>query len=83
MLHVIDRGSIVDKELDIMCLTELYSALDETCPPGYTYMEKVYSTGRGGALAIIHQAELKLSTPPLPELCSFECLAVKFISPTP
>lgn len=44
----------VDQKLDFMCLTETwhkadaYSALNEACPPGYTYLEKARGTGRGG-----------------------------------
>ena len=65
-----------------MCLTETwhkpgeYSVLNEACPPGYNYMEKARSSGRGGGLAIIHRAEIK-SPLPMPEFSSMECLAFK------
>ncbi|XP_042559606.1 uncharacterized protein LOC122128826 [Clupea harengus] len=74
---------ILDKGLDFMRLTETwhkpgdYSVLNEACPPGYNYMEKACSSGRGGGLAIMHRAELKLSPLPMPDLSSMECLAFK------
>uniref|UniRef100_A0A8C2IIF8 Reverse transcriptase domain-containing protein n=1 Tax=Cyprinus carpio TaxID=7962 RepID=A0A8C2IIF8_CYPCA len=67
----------------MMCLTEtwhqpdVFSVLNETCPPGYCYLQKARSTGRGGGLAVIHRSDLILSPITLPELSSFECLAFK------
>lgn len=55
------QDHIMDKGIDFMCLTEtwqqpeVYCALNEACPPGYSYLEKSRSTGRGGGLAIIHR----------------------------
>ncbi|KAG2457069.1 SPG17 protein, partial [Polypterus senegalus] len=52
-----------EKGLDFMCLTETwhqseaYSALNEACPSGYSYLEAAHSTGRGGGLAIIYRQE--------------------------
>lgn len=37
----------------------------------------VASSGRGGGLAVIHQADLKLSSVPLPDLTSMECLGYR------
>lgn len=60
----------MDKGLDSMCITEtwhqpeVYSALNDACPPGYSYLEKARSTGRGGGLAIIHRQNLELSALP-------------------
>ena len=51
----------------------MFSVLDETCPPGYHYLQKACSTGRGGGLSVIYCDELDLSPLPLPELSSFEC----------
>lgn len=51
---------ILDKGLDLMCITEtwhqpdVYSTLNEPCPPGYGYLQKARSTGRGGGLLVIH-----------------------------
>lgn len=45
---------IFDQKLDFMCLTEtwhkseVYSALNEACPPGYTYLKKARGNGNGG-----------------------------------
>ncbi|XP_047193774.1 uncharacterized protein LOC118286550 [Scophthalmus maximus] len=66
-----------------MCLTETWhqpevnSALNEACPPGYSYVEAVRSTGRGGGLAVIHQQDLELSPISLPATSSCKCLAFK------
>lgn len=83
------QDHIMDKGIDFMCLTEtwqqpeVYCALNEACPPGYSYLEKSRSTGRGGGLAIIHRNELELSPLPLPVLSSFECLGFKCKPPLP
>lgn len=37
---------------------EIYSALNEACPPGYSYLEAAHITVRGGVLAIIHHWDL-------------------------
>ncbi|KAK2893970.1 hypothetical protein Q8A73_016454 [Channa argus] len=77
------HNHILENETDIICLTETwhkpeaYSVLNESCPPGYTYLEKARTTGRGGGLVIIHREDLKLSPLPLPKLSTFECLAIK------
>lgn len=55
----------------------VFSALNESCPPGYAYLEKARSTGRGGGLAAICRQDLELSSIPLPPLSTFECLAFK------
>uniref|UniRef100_A0A3B3Y420 Reverse transcriptase domain-containing protein n=1 Tax=Poecilia mexicana TaxID=48701 RepID=A0A3B3Y420_9TELE len=71
---------ICDKKVDILCLTETwhkpssYMALNEACPPGYTYLEKARTTGRGGGLAVFHRRDLPVTPLPLPELTTFESL---------
>ena len=71
-----------------MCITETwhqpdtFSSLNESCPPGYSYLQKARSTGRGGGLSVIHRSDLELSLQPLPELSSFECLAFKCKPPS-
>ncbi|CAL9705986.1 unnamed protein product [Knipowitschia caucasica] len=80
---------IVEKDIDIMCLTEtwqkpdVFSALNESCPPGYAYAERARTTGRGGGLAILHHSALKLTPIPLPNLTTFECLGLKGKYPLP
>ncbi len=80
---------ILDKCLDMMCITETwhqpdhFSTLNESCPQGYNYLQKARSTGRGGGLSVIHHSDLELSTQPLPALTSFECLAFKCKPPSP
>ena len=83
------HNHIQDKCLDIMCLTEtwhqpdVFSVLNETCPPGYCYLQQARSSGRGGGLAVIYRNHLTLSPLPLPELSSFECLAFNSKHPLP
>ncbi len=80
---------IMEKGLDLMCLTEtwhqpeVYSPLNEVCPPGYSYLEKARTTGRGGGLAIIYRQKVELYPLPLPILSSFECFAFKCKPPFP
>ena len=80
---------IREKGLDFMCLTEtwhqpeVYSALNEACPPGYSYLEAARRTGRGGGLAVIHKQDLELSPMVLPTTSSFECLAFTCKPPHP
>ena len=87
-----NKGTLIEehireKGLDFMCLTEtwhqpeVYSALNEACPSGYSYLEAARSTGHGGGLAVIHTQDLELSPIPLPATSSCECLAFKFKPP--
>ena len=79
---------ILDKCLDYTCITETwhqpntFSSLNESCPQGYSYLQKARSTGRGGGRPVIYRSDLKLSLQPLPELSSFECLHLN-VSPLP
>lgn len=72
-----------------MCLTEswqqpdVYSVLNETCPPGYCYLQKARFTGRGGGLAVIYHSYLELSPLTILELSSSECLAFSCKPPFP
>ncbi|KAL7845322.1 hypothetical protein AOLI_G00235140 [Acnodon oligacanthus] len=61
----------------------MFSTLNETCPSGYSYLQKAHSTGRGGGLATIYRSDLDLSYLPLPELSSCECLAFRSKQPSP
>ncbi|KAK7879820.1 hypothetical protein WMY93_033509 [Mugilogobius chulae] len=74
---------ILDKEIDIMCLTEtwqqpdVYSVLNEACPPGYSYLEKARTTGRGGGLAVFYRSSMELSPLSVPNVNSFESMVFK------
>jgi len=65
---------IFDQKLDFMCLTEtwhkseVYSALNEDFPPGYSYLEKARGNGRGGGLAVIYRSDFHLSLVTVPKL---------------
>lgn len=80
---------ILEKGLDLIGLTETWHkpgafyVLNESCPPGYCYLQKARSTGRGGGLSVIYCSDLELSLLPLPELSSFDCLVFKCKSPSP
>ncbi|KAG8008872.1 Rab3 GTPase-activating protein catalytic subunit [Nibea albiflora] len=56
---------------------DVFSALNETCSNGFCYLQRARTSGRGGGLAVIHRSDLYISSLPLPELSSFECLAFK------
>lgn len=69
---------LMDCNTDILCLTETwhrhgaYHTLNETCPPGYTYIEKARCSGRGGGLAVLYRVDLKISLLSLPSVpCVF------------
>ncbi len=74
---------VVDKELDFFCLCETwhqtndYLNLNICAPPGYTYIDRPRSTGRGGGLAVIYRSDVVLTEVSLPCFSSFECLAFK------
>lgn len=79
----LNHNHILEKGIDIICLSETwhnpvaYSVLNEACPPGYTYLEKAWTTGHGGGLVVIHSKIWNCHHSPLPKLSTFECLAVK------
>lgn len=70
-----------------MCLTEtwpqpeVYSALNEAGPPGYSYLETSRRTGCRGGLAIIHCQDLGFSPDLLPATSSCKCLTFKWKPP--
>lgn len=65
---------IIDKKLDFLCLTETWQnqqdffALNQATPPGYVYLHKPRSTGRGGGLAVIHRAGIRVREIPSPNI---------------
>lgn len=73
---------ILAQEIDL-CLTEtwqrpeVYSVLNETCPTGYSYIERAHSTGRGGGPAVYYLTGIHLTAVPLPTFSSFECLGLR------
>ncbi|XP_059188467.1 uncharacterized protein LOC131971162 [Centropristis striata] len=80
---------IVDRKLDILCLTETwqqpndFSHLNEAVPPGFSFISKPRATGRGGGLALLHRDHIKATAVTVPHHSSFECLAVKLTGPKP
>ncbi|CAM4584818.1 unnamed protein product [Leuciscus chuanchicus] len=64
LLRPLQRHSVTvnpaPPHIHFMCLVEtwqqpeVYSSLNEACPPGYTYLSKARTTGRGGGLAVVH-----------------------------
>lgn len=78
---------IVDHNLDIICLTETwqqpndFSQLDETVPPGFSFISQPRTTGREGGLALLHRDNVKVTAVTVPNHSSFECLAVKLTGP--
>ena len=71
---------ITDRKLDFLCLTETWQnqqdfiALNQATPPGYAYLQKPRSAGRGGGLAVIHRADIRVKETPSPVTTSFECI---------
>ena len=74
------NNHIAEEEIDILCLTEtwqqpeVYSVLNEACPPGYSYLSKARTTGRGGGLAVFHRSTIQTSLLSVPPLNTFEHL---------
>lgn len=78
-----------DRKFDFMCLTETwqqhndFSQLNESTPPGFTYICKPRDSGRGGGLAIIYREKWKISPISIPCHGSFESIALQLNGPTP
>lgn len=74
------NNHITEKEIDILCLTEtwqqpdVFSVLNEACPPGYNYFSKARTIGRGGGLAVFHRSNIQTSILSIPPVNSFEHL---------
>ena len=70
---------ILEKSLDFLCLTETWQnqqefiTLNHATPPGYGYIQKPRSLGRGGGLAVIHRADILVKEIPM-NTTSFECV---------
>ena len=62
---------INDRKTDFVCLTETWQnqqdffTLSQVTPPGYVYLQKPRSLGRGGGLAVIHKAEIPIKQLPV------------------
>lgn len=80
---------IVDNNLDFFCITETwhkpldYFSLNQTTPPGYTYIEKARPDGRGGGTAVIYKKDIKVTAISIPTIHSFEHTVFKLSGPTP
>lgn len=74
---------IMDKELDLLCLTETwhkpmdYIALNQTTPPGYFYLDNPRPDRRGGGIAVIYHNKLNLRPISIPTSSSFEHLVFR------
>ena len=74
---------IIDKNLDYLGLVETWQQqndflhLNSATPPGFVYLSKPRTSGKGGGLALIYREGLKVEILSLPEQPSFEMLAVK------
>lgn len=70
---------ITDRKLDFMCLTETWQnqqdflSLNQATPPGYNYIQKPRSLGRGGGLAVIYNADIIVKELPT-NVVTFECV---------
>ncbi len=69
---------IWEHKINIICLTETWQkkqdffALNEATPPGYVYLQKPHSEGGGGALAVIHRANIPIKEITVPATTTFE-----------
>ena len=79
---------ITDRKIDFLCLTETWQnqqdfmALNQATPPGYVYIQKPRSMGRGGGLAVIHRADILVKDLPVPNVTSFECVIFSLVGST-
>ena len=80
---------ITDNNLDFLFLTETwqnqqdYFSLNQTTPPGYSYMDKPRHHGRGGGIATIYRKDITTSVITIPAPPSFEHLVFKLSGPKP
>ncbi|KAI5085344.1 hypothetical protein C0J45_23169, partial [Silurus meridionalis] len=78
-----------DRKFDFLCLTETWQKpddffhLNQSVPPGYSYVCKSRDTGRGGGLAILYKEKLKVSQLTLSTYSSFESIAIKINGAVP
>ena len=70
---------ILDKKFDFLFLTETWQSqqdfvtLNQATPQDYVYIQKPYSLGRGGGLAVIHRSNIHVKEFPVSST-SFGCL---------
>ncbi|CAJ1050788.1 uncharacterized protein LOC117491507 [Xyrichtys novacula] len=70
---------ITERELHFMCLTKTWQnqqdfiSLILATPPGYVYIQKPHSMGRGGGLAVIHKSDIMIKDLPI-NSSTFECM---------
>ncbi|XP_072556731.1 uncharacterized protein [Paramormyrops kingsleyae] len=60
-----------------------YLSLNQTTPPGFTFVENPRSKGRGGGTAVILKKDIKLTPLSLSNFHSFEYTAFKLSGPSP
>ena len=80
---------IADSNLDIVSLTETWQQpndffhLNQSLPPGFVYVAKPRTSGRGGGLALIYRESLKILPVAVNDSPSFEVLAMQLKGPVP
>jgi exonuclease III len=78
---------ISDNKLDVVGITETWlgkydqPVLHNLCPAGYKIASKIRQTGRGGGVAIIYNADLKVKIVKQKEFASFEIVQILIQSP--
>uniref|UniRef100_A0A8D3AW32 Ig-like domain-containing protein n=1 Tax=Scophthalmus maximus TaxID=52904 RepID=A0A8D3AW32_SCOMX len=79
---------ITDKHVDLFCMTETwlqpeeYVSLNESTPPSYNNTHIPRTTGRGGGVAAIYQADLLLNARLNHSFNSFESLTLTLLHPS-
>ena len=79
---------ITDQHVDLFCMTETwlqpeeYVSLNESTPPSYNNTHIPRTTGRGGGVAAIYQADLLLNPRLKHSFNSFESLTLSLFYPS-
>lgn len=83
------KNHIRENKYDLLCLSETwqqpgdYIHLNMLTPPGYCYLSKPRSVGRGGGVAVVYRSNLTVKELRPFEVTSFEYIALKVVSTVP